>query len=103
MRSPRFESKLSDDAAAMNASVGFDWRLLPYDVEGSKAHARMLAKQGILTEADAEAIARGLDQVKGELESGELKWDPQLEDVYMIVDRRLTEIIGDAGARLHTA
>ena len=103
MRGPRFESKLSDDAAQLNASIEFDQRLLPYDVEGSKAHARMLAQQGILTQADADAIARGLDQVVAEWRRGELALDPQLEDVHMNVERRLTEIVGDAGARLHTA
>ncbi len=103
MRGPRFESKLSDDAAQLNASIDFDQRLLPFDAEGSKAHARMLAQQGILSSADAEAIARGLDQVVDEWQRGALTLDPQLEDVHMNVERRLTEIIGDAGARLHTA
>ena len=103
MRGPRFESKLSDDAAQLNASIDFDQRLLPFDAEGSKAHARMLAQQGILSAADAEAIARGLDQVVDEWRRGALTLDPQLEDVHMNVERRLTEIIGDAGARLHTA
>lgn len=103
MRGPRFESKLSDDAAQLNASIDFDQRLLPYDVEGSKAHARMLAAQGILSVADAEAIARGLDQVVDEWRRGELPLDPQLEDVHMNVEHRLTELVGDAGARLHTA
>ena len=103
MRGPRFESKLSDDAAQLNASIDFDQRLLPFDAEGSKAHARMLAQQGILSAADAEAIARGLDQVVDEWRRGALTLDPQLEDVHMNVERRLTEIVGDAGARLHTA
>ena len=103
MRGPRFESKLSDDAAQLNASIDFDQRLLPFDAEGSKAHARMLAQKGILSAADAEAIARGLDQVVDEWRQGKLTLDPQLEDVHMNVERRLTEIIGDAGARLHTA
>src|SRR5207302_3181446 len=103
MRGPRFHSKLSDDAAQLNASIDFDQRLLPFDVEGSKAHARMLAAQGIVTAADAEAIARGLDQVVDEWRQGKLTLDPQLEDVHMNVEVRLTEIIGDAGARLHTA
>lgn len=103
MRGPRFDSKLSDDAAQLNASIEFDQRLLPYDVEGSKAHARMLAAQGILSRDDAEAIARGLDQVADEWRRGALTLDPQLEDVHMNVERRLTEIVGDAGARLHTA
>jgi argininosuccinate lyase len=103
MRGPRFDSKLSDDAAQLNASIDFDQRLLPYDVEGSKAHARMLAQQGILSAADAEAIARGLDQVVDEWRRGQLALDAQLEDVHMNVEHRLTELVGDAGARLHTA
>jgi argininosuccinate lyase len=103
MRGPRFDSKLTDDAAQLNASIDFDHRLLPYDVEGSKAHARMLAAQGILSAADAEAIVRGLDQVADEWRRGELTLDAQLEDVHMNVERRLTELVGDAGARLHTA
>src|SRR4051812_21916979 len=103
MRGPRFDSKLSDDAAQLNASIDFDQRLLPFDAEGSKAHARMLAQQGILSAADAEAIARGLDQVVDEWRRGALTLDPQLEDVHMNVERRLTEIVGEAGARLHTA
>lgn len=103
MRRGRFETKLADDAAELNASVGFDWRLLPYDVAGSKAHARMLAAQGILPQADADAICAGLDRVLAEWERGELVLDPQLEDVHMNVERRLTELIGEAGGRLHTA
>src|SRR6516225_3458095 len=103
MRGPRFESKLADDAAQLNASIDFDHRLLPFDVEGSKAHARMLAQQGIISGGDAEAIVRGLDQVKAEWERGELTLDAQLEDVHMNVEHRLTELIGEAGARLHTA
>ncbi len=103
MRQGRFESKLAPDAAELNASVGFDHRLLPYDIEGSKAHARMLATRGILPVSDAEAICAGLDQVRAEWERGELELDPQLEDVHMNVERRLTEIIGEAGGRLHTA
>ena len=103
MRGPRFDSKLSDDAAQLNASIDFDQRLLPFDAEGSKAHARMLAQQGILSPADADAIVRGLDQVVDEWRRGELTLDPQLEDVHMNVEHRLTELVGEAGARLHTA
>jgi argininosuccinate lyase len=103
MRGPRFHTRLADDAAQLNASIDFDQRLLPYDVAGSKAHARMLAAQGILSHADAEAIASGLDRVLEEWRRGELKLDAALEDVHMNVEKRLTELIGDAGARLHTA
>jgi hypothetical protein len=70
----------------MNASVAFDRRLLEHDVRGSTAHARMLAARGLLTEADADAIAAGLARVQARLEAGELPWDPALEDVHMNVD-----------------
>ena len=101
-RSRRFEGGLADVAQAMNASVDFDQRLLPHDVAGSTAHARMLAAVGVLTEADADAIADGLAQVRDQLASGELPWDPALEDVHMNVEARLIDAIGDAGRRLHT-
>jgi argininosuccinate lyase len=101
-RGRRFEGGLAPEAAAMNASVGFDRRLLPHDVAGSIAHARMLARQGVITDADADAIATGLEQVRGQLERGELAWDVALEDVHMNVEARLIEAIGDAGRRLHT-
>jgi argininosuccinate lyase len=103
MRTGRFESKLADDAATLNASVDFDRRLLPYDIEGSKAHARMLADKGIVSQADAALICDGLDRVRSEWEEGKLVLDAALEDVHMNVERRLTELIGEAGARLHTA
>jgi argininosuccinate lyase len=103
MRRGRFKSSLAPEAAALNASVQFDARLLPYDIEGSKAHARMLAARGVLSDDDAQAICRGLDQVLVEWQSGALTLDSALEDVHMNVEHRLTELIGDAGARLHTA
>src|SRR5436190_7690572 len=103
MRKGRFEGTLAGDAAELNASVGFDHRLLIHDIEGSRAHAQMLAARGILTTEDCAAIQRGLDQVAGEWARGELTLDPMLEDVHMNVERRLTELVGDAGARLHTA
>lgn len=86
----------------MNASVAFDHRLLPHDVAGSIAHAQMLAKRGIISAADAQAIAVGLRKVEGKLAAGELAWDEALEDVHMNVEARLIEEIGDAGRRLHT-
>jgi argininosuccinate lyase len=101
-RGRRFEGGLAPDAAEVNASVGFDWRLLPHDVEGSIAHARMLARQGVISGADADAIAEGLTAVREALERGELSWDQALEDVHMNVEARLIERIGDAGRRLHT-
>jgi argininosuccinate lyase len=102
-RGRRFAGALAPDAAEVNASVGFDWRLLPHDVAGSTAHARMLARQGIIPAGDAERIAEGLVQVAGALERGETPWDPALEDVHMNVEARLTAAVGEAGRRLHTA
>ena len=101
-RSRRFEGGLADVAQAMNASVDFDQRLLPHDVAGSTAHARMLASVGVITKADADAIADGLAAVRDQLATGALAWDPALEDVHMNVEGRLIERIGDAGRRLHT-
>jgi argininosuccinate lyase len=102
-RGRRFEGGLAPDAADLNASIGFDWRLLPHDVAGSIAHARMLAQQGIIPAEDAEKIVAGLEVVRGKLERGEIEFDAQLEDIHMNVEARLTEDIGDAGRRLHTA
>jgi argininosuccinate lyase len=90
-------------AAALNASIGFDRRLLPHDVAGSIAHAEMLAAQGLISQEDAAAIVAGLGRVESRLASGELTWDAALEDVHMNVEARLIDDIGDAGRRLHTA
>jgi len=87
----------------MNASIGFDRRLLPHDVAGSIAHAEMLAAQGLISAEDARAITGGLRSVAARLTAGELTWDAALEDVHMNVEARLIEEIGDAGRRLHTA
>jgi len=87
----------------MNASIGFDHRLLPHDVAGSIAHAEMLAAQGIITDADAKTIVAGLRSVEIKLATGDLTWDDALEDVHMNVEARLVDEIGDPGRRLHTA
>jgi argininosuccinate lyase len=102
-RGGRFAESFDPDAAEMNASVGFDWRLLPYDVAGSIAHARMLARQGIIAAPDADRIITGLREVEQALRTGETQLDPALEDIHMNVEARLTERIGEAGGRLHTA
>jgi len=102
-RGRRFEGALDPVAAALNASIGFDRRLLPHDVAGSIAHAEMLAAQGLISRDDATAIVGGLRSVAARLASGELTWDAALEDVHMNVEARLIEEIGDAGRRLHTA
>jgi argininosuccinate lyase len=102
-RGRRFEGALDPVAAALNASIGFDHRLLPHDVAGSIAHAEMLAAQGLISGEDAAAITAGLRRVAGKLAAGELAWDDALEDVHMNVEARLIDDIGDAGRRLHTA
>ena len=101
-RGRRFEGALDPAAAALNASIAFDRRLLPHDVAGSIAHAEMLAAQGLVSGDDARAIVAGLHRVAGKLQTGELTWDEALEDVHMNVEARLIDDIGDAGRRLHT-
>ncbi|PHO12521.1 argininosuccinate lyase [Malaciobacter marinus] len=86
-----------------NASVMFDKELYAQDIKGSIAHSQMLFEQGILSKEDKEAIHKGLLQVKQEIESGEFEFKIEHEDIHMAVESRLTEIVGEAGKRLHTA
>jgi argininosuccinate lyase len=87
----------------LNASIGFDWRLAPYDIEQSRAHATMLAARDIISDADRDALLGGLERVEAELEAGEFVFHDDDEDIHMAVERRLTEIVGPVGGRLHTA
>jgi argininosuccinate lyase len=98
----RFALSPADLMVEINASIGFDKVLAPQDVRGSKAHAAMLAEQGIITKADAREIMRGLDQVQTEIEAGRFAFSEKLEDIHLNIESRLTEIIGPAGGRLHT-
>jgi len=93
-------AKLLDE---FNASVMFDKELYSQDIKGSIAHSQMLQEQGILTKEDQESIEKGLLQVKEEIESGNFEFKIEHEDIHMAVENRLTEIIGEAGKRLHTA
>ena len=95
----RFAAPQHPDFQRLNASIGFDWRLGPYDVEQSRAHARMLAAAGIVSEEDRDALLRGLGQVAEELESGAFPFEPADEDIHMPIERRLTEIAEPVGAR----
>lgn len=99
----RFEGGPDAVMEAINASVRFDRRLAPQDVEGSRAHAAMLAATGIVEASDAEAIREGLLTVLREVEGGAFAWDPALEDVHMNVEARLRALIGEPAGRLHTA
>ncbi|MBL6428191.1 MAG: argininosuccinate lyase [Maritimibacter sp.] len=88
---------------AINASIGYDKRLAPQDITGSRAHAAMLAATGIITDNDAEAIREGLLTVLSEIENGEFQFSAALEDIHMNVEARLKELIGEPAGRLHTA
>ena len=88
---------------AINASIGFDKRLAAQDIAGSRAHAAMLAAQGIITDKDAEAIREGLLTVLSEIEAGEFAFSTALEDIHMNVEARLKALIGEPAGRLHTA
>lgn len=88
---------------AMNASIGYDKRLWRQDIQGSKAHASMLFKQDIISQKDYDAIIKGLDQIAIEIQEDSFQFSPALEDIHMNIEHRLTQLIGDAGGRLHTA
>ncbi len=87
----------------LNDSISFDWRLSPYDVDQSVAHATMLAAQGIISDSDRDELLGGLEQVRSELADGSFAFAESDEDIHMAVERRLTEIVGAVGGRLHTA
>src|ERR671925_882708 len=87
----------------LNASISFDWRLGPYDVEQSRAHAMMLAAAGIVSDADRDALLGGLERVEEELDRGTFAFREHDEDIHMAIERRLTEIVGPVGGKLHTA
>jgi len=99
----RFNAGPSAVMEAINASIGFDKKLYAQDIAGSKAHAAMLAAQGIIDVAAADAIIKGLDDILAEIEAGEFDFKASLEDIHMNVESRLRELIGDAAGRLHTA
>ena len=90
-------------ASRYTVSIGYDRRLYPHDIDGSIAHARMLARQGIISEADGKALVDGLQRVRGEIDSGTFPWREELEDLHMNIEQRLHELVGDAAGRLHTA
>ena len=97
-----FSEPMSELVKRYTASVFFDQRLWQADIEGSLAHADMLAAQEIISRADEEAIRRGLNQIRAEIESGKFEWKLDLEDVHLNIEARLTQLVGDAGKRLHT-
>jgi len=98
----RFTEPTDAFVEKFTASVEFDQRMAMQDIEGSRAHARMLTKVGVLNQQDCDDILRGLDEVEQEIKSGEFEWSVGLEDVHMNIEAGLTAKIGDAGKRLHT-
>ncbi|KAF3997916.1 argininosuccinate lyase [Glaciimonas immobilis] len=100
--SARFSEPVSDLVKRYTASVFFDKRLAEVDIQGSLAHADMLAHQNIITAEDYAAIQKGMAQIKEEIAAGKFLWLLDLEDVHLNIEKRLTELVGDAGKRLHT-
>ncbi len=98
----RFSKGPEESVAAYTESCSYDKALYAQDIAGSKAHARMLGRQGILLQEEAEKLVNGLEEVKKEIESGNFEWKQSLEDVHMNIEARLTEIVGDVGKKLHT-
>lgn len=99
----RFHKGIDESAQKYVASVKFDSRLYRQDIAGSIAHARMLAKQKLISENEAETICKGLLSIRDEIEQGRLKFKPHLEDIHMTIEKRLFEKIGDVAGKLHTA
>ncbi|NMA20611.1 MAG: argininosuccinate lyase [Lentisphaerae bacterium] len=100
--SGRFSEGTDGLVQAFTESISYDRRLYPYDIAGSIAHARMLGRQGIIPIEDADKIIAGLEQIKSEIDEGKFVFRAELEDIHMNIEARLTELIGPAGARLHT-
>ena len=98
----RFKESTSLAVEAYTESISFDSVLYAQDIAGSKAHARMLGEQGIITREEAETLRAGLDKVKKEIEDGVFPWRQDLEDVHMNIETRLTQLVGDVGKKLHT-
>ncbi|WP_346016698.1 argininosuccinate lyase [Chroococcidiopsis sp. CCMEE 29] len=101
--SQRFELALNPAIARFNASISFDIELIEYDLTGSVAHAKMLAHTGIISTTEAEQLVAGLEQIRQEYQQGQFTPGIEAEDVHFAVERRLTEIVGDVGKKLHTA
>ena len=99
----RFNKPVDKLVVEYTASIPFDWRLYRHDIAGSIAHARMLAKQGIISKEEAEIITQGLNTIRQEIEQGKFEFKSELEDIHMNIEARLVEKIGEAGNKLHTA
>ena len=101
--SGRFSKEIDKHVNDFNSSISFDNRMYAQDIKGSIAHATMLAKQGIISDSDKDAIVAGLTGILEDINSHKLAFDPNAEDIHMFIEAELTARIGDAGKRLHTA
>ena len=99
----RFQKQTDELVNDFNSSIGFDARLYKQDITGSLAHAKMLAACGVISQADAQAICAGLQQILLDIEAGKVAFSAENEDIHMNIETLLTERIGEAGKRLHTA
>ncbi len=98
----RFSEPTDDFVARFTASIGFDRRLYHHDIDGSLAHARMLAKIGVFTKEERDTVVGGLETIRAEIEAGTFEWSDALEDIHMHIEARLTDLVGEAGKKLHT-
>ncbi len=99
----RFSEATAASVEAFTESISYDWRLYHHDIKGSIAHARMLARQGLITDNEAELIVKGLLEIEQDIASGTFVFRPELEDIHMNIEKALTDRIGSAGEKLHTA
>ena len=99
----RFKKEADKEVVQYTASIPFDFRLYRHDIAGSIAHARMLTKQGIISNSEAKSITEGLLSIQEEIEAGKFEFEPELEDIHMNIEARLIEKVGDVGRKLHTA
>ena len=99
----RFKTDTDDAVKSFSQSISFDWRLYSHDIKGSLAHAAALAQAGLITAEEKTRIEEGLAAIREEIRRGEFKFDPALEDIHMNIEAELTQRIGEAGAKLHTA
>jgi len=100
--SGRFSEPVNELVKQYTASIGFDQRLAEVDIRGSLAHARMMTRAGVLSPADLAEIERGMSRILAEIQSGAFRWSVALEDVHLNIERRLTDLVGEPGKRLHT-
>ncbi|MGA0129590.1 MAG: lyase family protein, partial [Burkholderiales bacterium] len=101
--SGRFNEPVDELVQRYTASISFDHVLAPYDIKGSLAHAQMLQEKKIISKKDFSDIKKGMSQISSEISSGSFKWSIEKEDIHLNIEHRLTQLIGDAGKKLHTA